>query len=796
MDPRGEGVLTAIGGIRCYMLLIESERGSAVLTAIGGIRCYMLLIESERGSAVLTAIGGIRCYMLLIESERGSAVLTAIGGIRCYMLLIESERGSAVLTAIGGIRCYMLLIESERGSAVLTAIGGIRCYMLLIESERGSAVLTAIGGIRCYMLLIESERGSAVLTAIGGIRCYMLLIESERGSAVLTAIGGIRCYMLLIESERGSAVLTAIGGIRCYMLLIESERGSAVLTAIGGIRCYMLLIESERGSAVLTAIGGIRCYMLLIESERGSAVLTAIGGIRCYMLLIESERGSAVLTAIGGIRCYMLLIESERGSAVLTAIGGIRCYMLLIESERGSAVLTAIGGIRCYMLLIESERGSAVLTAIGGIRCYMLLIEMSVCVYIYIEIYLSFTQNLLSYTTEAGTLEPSQSVRDLGVLVQADLDWEGHIRTIAENGRRKASWVLSVFKTRDRETMITLYKSMVRSLLEYCCPLWSPTKIRDIELLEGVQRSFTRRIAECKGMTYWQRLQYLRISSLQRRRERYIILHMWKMLHGHISNDIGVQFTAGGRLGTRAVVPRIVKNSLAAAQTAYDGSFAVMGPRLWNCLPAQINQITEFQYQWGVAESDTPIGRAVAGERHRSNRNETDLPGIYFINLELPFGVEEAACGIGSGRHTQHNTEVTEVTSEMFYWNFEGGPAARISCLIGDFQDETDLPGIYFITLELPSGVVALVSLDQEAACGIGSGRHTQHNTEVTEVTSEMFYWNFEGGPAARISCLIGDFQAAFRVQTRAALPLSHVTSTPFHTKKYRGRACCRESAM
>eukprot|EP00116_Pleurobrachia_bachei_P014095 sb/3474357/ len=30
--------------------------------------------------------------------------------------------------------------------------------------------------------------------------------------------------------------------------------------------------------------------------------------------------------------------------------------------------------------------------------------------------------------------------------------------------------------------------------------------------------------------------------------------------------------------------------------------------------------------------------------------------------------------------------------------------------------------------------------------------------------------------------------------QTCAALPVSHVTSTPFHTK-YRGRACCRESA-
>ena len=30
-------------------------------------------------------------------------------------------------------------------------------------------------------------------------------------------------------------------------------------------------------------------------------------------------------------------------------------------------------------------------------------------------------------------------------------------------------------------------------------------------------------------------------------------------------------------------------------QSLYDNSFAVMGPRLWNCLPAYINGIGEFE---------------------------------------------------------------------------------------------------------------------------------------------------------------------------------------------------------
>ena len=72
------------------------------------------------------------------------------------------------------------------------------------------------------------------------------------------------------------------------------------------------------------------------------------------------------------------------------------------------------------------------------------------------------------------TLQPVNQLRDLGVLFSKDLSWSPHINSIANKARQKASWVLSVFHTRSTAIMLTLYKSMVRSLLEYCCPLWHP----------------------------------------------------------------------------------------------------------------------------------------------------------------------------------------------------------------------------------------------------------------------------------------------------------------------------------
>ena len=158
-------------------------------------------------------------------------------------------------------------------------------------------------------------------------------------------------------------------------------------------------------------------------------------------------------------------------------------------------------------------------------------------------------------------LYPTQMVKDLGVTVSADLSWTPHVNIIAERAEKVASWVLSAFKTRDKATMMTLYKSLVRSHLEYCCPLWNCSKIMDIQQLEGMQRTFTSKIDGTQHLNYWQRLKALDLMSLQRRRERYLIIHMWKVLHCKCPNDIGIQFSVTLRHGQKAVVPSIAKSS-------------------------------------------------------------------------------------------------------------------------------------------------------------------------------------------------------------------------------------------
>jgi hypothetical protein len=71
---------------------------------------------------------------------------------------------------------------------------------------------------------------------------------------------------------------------------------------------------------------------------------------------------------------------------------------------------------------------------------------------------------------------------------------------------------------------------------------------------------------------------------------------MWKLLHSDVSDDLHIEFFNRGRTGIKAKVPTLKGGSSIANRNLYDNSFAVIGPRLWNCLPTVINSITIFEH--------------------------------------------------------------------------------------------------------------------------------------------------------------------------------------------------------
>ena len=189
-------------------------------------------------------------------------------------------------------------------------------------------------------------------------------------------------------------------------------------------------------------------------------------------------------------------------------------------------------------------------------------------------------------------IETVDEVRDLGIVMSSTAVFDSQINTAAIKSNRQAGWVLRVFKTRQELPLMTLYKSLIRPHLEFCCQLWSPVRVGMIRKLESVQRSYTARISGIGHLNYWQRLEHLRLHSLERRRERYQIIYVFKVITSIVPNFSNQKFrietVLSGRRGRSCVLPPLNTGTSARMQTIVDGSFSVRGAKLFNSLPKKL----------------------------------------------------------------------------------------------------------------------------------------------------------------------------------------------------------------
>ena len=201
------------------------------------------------------------------------------------------------------------------------------------------------------------------------------------------------------------------------------------------------------------------------------------------------------------------------------------------------------------------------------------------------------------YLSDVNTvIIPKDQINDLGVQISSNCLFKNQIDDIVKTANKLCGWILRTFKTRAPKLMILLWKSLVLSKLDYCSQLWSPTAKGDIQKLEMVQRSFIRKIDDMRHLDYWTQLKELHLYSLERRRERYIILYTWRILEHQVPDLTSgkiYSINEGGRLGRKCSSPPITNNASSEIKKIRYACLSVKGPRLFNILPAELRNLKD-----------------------------------------------------------------------------------------------------------------------------------------------------------------------------------------------------------
>ena len=142
------------------------------------------------------------------------------------------------------------------------------------------------------------------------------------------------------------------------------------------------------------------------------------------------------------------------------------------------------------------------------------------------------------YTISGVNLEQVEVMKDLGVKFDSKLKFTDHINEKINKAYGILGLIKRNFKYISEKCFVTLYKTMVRSHLEYAQGVWSPHLVGHIKNIEKVQMRATKFITRIKDLSYIERLKELKLPTLKYRRLRGDMIELYKMITGIYNKDV------------------------------------------------------------------------------------------------------------------------------------------------------------------------------------------------------------------------------------------------------------------
>ena len=191
------------------------------------------------------------------------------------------------------------------------------------------------------------------------------------------------------------------------------------------------------------------------------------------------------------------------------------------------------------------------------------------------------------YYIDGKELDNTAEEKDLGVVVDENLNFNSHINQIVKKANRMSGMIVGNIQCKDIKIMVPLFKSLVRPILEYGNAVWSPSLRKHINLIENVQRRFTKKIVGISNQDYEKRLQITNLPSLEFRRLRGDMIETFKLTHGFYDPITSVHLiTMHENKNTRGHPYKLAKQLTHTSKFAHFFSNRIVNA--WNNLPLTV----------------------------------------------------------------------------------------------------------------------------------------------------------------------------------------------------------------
>ena len=183
-------------------------------------------------------------------------------------------------------------------------------------------------------------------------------------------------------------------------------------------------------------------------------------------------------------------------------------------------------------------------------------------------------------------LQETSQETDLGVVVDHTLKPTAHCKRASRNAMYALKQLRTTFGAISKDNFNALYKAFIRPHIEYCSQAVGPYMVKNLQVLERIQRRATKMVRGLKNVPYQERLIMLQLTSVKQRLLRGDLIEVYKILTGRSKLKADLFFERSTSTRTRGHHLKLEKRR--AVHRARNEFFSHRVVNHWNQLPSEV----------------------------------------------------------------------------------------------------------------------------------------------------------------------------------------------------------------